>query len=439
MPNFTTGPATLPDVGTLSYNGCVFSPLFESSVSGRVVQDDANRTTKFMEYTITVDGYATLPDNASTVEDVTTTMRQLLTAQAGVLIYKGRSCSILVNQPGSKIRDVAWGPIPELLDFQTMGGTRSAKVRWQVKTRITEFVTGGTLGALQFNEETSVSYDEAGFSSLYIRGILEIPMTRETQSSRGLTQTVDNFRDRYLEPVSNGFDLTRFRVTDRNINISNDKRTMNWDFRLEELPYMGLPKLVTVARGSYDFRPSKSGVGLCNWLCTLRVTYTVRKDQPRSIAWLAFLALLRERMAASVNGVIPRPNGTGQNPGAAALGVIAREIILPGSLAVGAAMDAWRLIYGAQNQRVKSSRRAWLIDFSGSEGIYLDSKTVTFSATWRLITTLSAILVASGLWRRVGNDGGKTWAASVKDISGPNSWLVNRLNPNADYIVDLGV
>ena len=29
--NFTTGPATLPDVGELSYNKCVFGPLFNTN------------------------------------------------------------------------------------------------------------------------------------------------------------------------------------------------------------------------------------------------------------------------------------------------------------------------------------------------------------------------------------------------------------------------
>ena len=44
---FTTGPTTLPDAGVAAYNGCVFSPLFETTVSGAVVNDAANRTVKY--------------------------------------------------------------------------------------------------------------------------------------------------------------------------------------------------------------------------------------------------------------------------------------------------------------------------------------------------------------------------------------------------------
>lgn len=441
--NFTTGPSTLPDGGQLIYNGCVFSPLFETALNGKVVKDTANRTTKYMEYDLVADGYATLPDNETSINNPTQQMRQLLTAQAGTLLYTGRGLDLKINFPGSTINDVAWGPSPELLEFQPLGAGRSAKVKWQVKVRIPEVApgTGGfvtPLGpVLQFTTGTSVTYGEDGFSTIGIHGTLEIPLTRATQNTLTLTRTVDQFRDDFLNRVGAGIDLTRFRVTRRDLRISDDKRTLEWDFAAEELPYMGLPPGVTIARGSYNFRPSKAGVGLANWLCTLRVTYTVIKPEARRVAWFAFLALLRERMSASANGVLPRP-GSGQNPGVTAMGTISVETLIPALAAISSAQELYRRIVGAQNNRVKNARKAWLIDFNGDEGLYLDSKTMTFSATWRLVTTFSAILVASGLWRRVGTDGGNTWAMSVQNISGATSWLDNRLNPAQDAIVDFG-
>jgi len=440
MPNFTTGPATLPDVGTLSYNGCVFSPLFETSISGRVIKDNANRTTKFMEYSITVDGYVTLPDNALDIDPVMGGLRDRLTAQAGILIYSGRGMNITVNSPGGLSKDVAWGPIPEILDFQPMGAGRSAKIRWMVKTRIPEVASFGTGSVLQFNDETGVTYDEAGYSTLSIRGTLEIPLTRATQSTRTLTQTVDNFRNRFMDSVGQGIDLTKFRVVRRDFQISRDKRTMEWDFAAEELPYMGLPANVTLARGSFNFRPNRSGMGLCQWLCTLRGTYTVRKDMPRRLAWLAFLALLRERMAASVYAVVPSVSATAnQNP--STLSLIAQNTPFTALGAINLSLAPARFaasVLPQQNRPIQAARKAWLIDVSGDEGIYLDSKEMTFSATWRLVTTLSGILVASGLWRKVPQDGGNIWATSVRGISGANSWLINRLDPAGDAIVDFG-
>jgi len=79
------------------------------------------------------------------------------------------------------------------------------------------------------------------------------------------------------------------------------------------------------------------------------------------------------------------------------------------------------------------------IDFSVDEGLYLDSKTTSFEASWLLLTSLQTILTASGIWRwATPSSGGNRWAMSVRSVSGWKSWLANVLNPNQDIIVDLG-
>ena len=132
--SFTTGPATLPDVGTLSYNGCIFSPLFESNIFGTVIKDNAKRAVKFMEYVLTVDGYVTMAAGNTSIAPTMANLRLLLTAQAGELTYKGRGFDLSVNAAKassflSAARDVAWGPVPELIEFQPLGGGLSAKVK----------------------------------------------------------------------------------------------------------------------------------------------------------------------------------------------------------------------------------------------------------------------------------------------------------------------
>ncbi len=438
--NFTTGATTLPDIGEINYNGCSFGPLFETNVSGNVVKDNAGRTTKFMEYTITADGYVTLSEpvnQAESIDDNMTQLRTLLTAQGGVLKYQGRGMDMLVNIPGENERDVAWGPVPELLEFEPLGQGRSAKVKWSVKVRICEQQPGKVRPVLQFNNETVVNYDDAGYSQLSIKGTLEIPLTRITQSNLTTLRTVDQFREQYVGQVLDNIDLTRFRVTKREFAISRDKRTMEWSVQAEELPYMGLPPNVTVARGMYTVQPSKTGMGLASWICQLRVQYTVAKNQDRRVAWDAFLLLLRVRMRASAAGATPQEQGN-QNPQPTLLGAIGIGAITPLALS-GPAL--YQQLFGQQNPAVNNptaNRRAWLMDFRIEEGLYLDSKTVTFSASWRLVTTFSTILVASGVWKKVASDGGNTWAASVRDISGWKSWERNLLDPAAAIIVDFG-
>lgn len=82
-----------------------------------------------------------------------------------------------------------------------------------------------------------------------------------------------------------------------------------------------------------------------------------------------------------------------------------------------------------------------MIDFNFDEGLYLDSKTVSFSAAWTLICHFEDILLASGLWMKVAevSPGGLNyWATTMRDINGEASWLTNRLDPSLDIIVDFG-
>lgn len=460
--NFTTGPSTVPDIGKVEYNGCVFSPLFVTTVSGSAIKDNASRTIKYMEYTLTVDGYVTAPvvGQGAANQPITTsidTLRNLLTKQGGALIYQGRGCDFIINVVGGPT-DAVWGPLPELLEFQPLGGGLSAKIQWKCKIRIPEdrkFIqtannpnapkwVGGiaALPLLQFNYETNVTYNDDGYSTLSVNGTLEIPLTRTpTQKTRTVSNTADDMRGIIDARIMDGIDLNLFRVTQRNFKLSRDKRTLEWDFQIEEKPYMDMPLACNIARGSYSVRPAKAGMGLCTWLCTLRVTYNVRKDMARRNAWLSFLALLRWRMIQCSSAAnIPAPNGN-QNAARDAARILAAALPA-GPLAPLVAHD---LILKAQNDLINKARKekqsAFLVDFNFDEGLYADSKTITFSASWRLVTTFSHILLASGLWRKLQEKnaaGQNVWAIAMRDIQGAQSWLQNRANPNVDVIVDFG-
>lgn len=462
--DYTTGPSTLSDdplsldepTDTLVYNGCVFSPLFETMVSGNAVKDNANRTVMYMEYTITVDGYVTLPTGDLSVHPVMLSLRQLLMAQGGNLVYRGRGMDIIVNPPGAILgsvsNDVAWGPVPEILEFQPLGGGRSAKVKWEVKVRIPELAAKRDVGVrpfLQFNYETTCNYSEDGYSSLTVKGTMEIPMTRITQKTRTLTATIDDFRVQLDRRIFRGIDLTRFTIKRRDYNVSRDKRVMEFNVQVDEKPYMDLPPYSTMARGTYSVRPAKAGMGLVMWLCTLRASYTVRADMPRRWSWIMFMWLLRLRMASAFDGNIPKVKDGDQNPGKIAVAKVNKI----STKFIVAWLSPLASIFGSKtdsDELVKA--RPWLIDFSFEEGLYQDSKTTSFSATWRMVTTFSHILLASGVWKKLpeqGNRNENLWETSMNvagslggQRTGPNgvmcasSWLRNRIDPKLDIIVD---
>lgn len=474
--NYTTGSVELPTVGEVSYNGVTFGPLFETKVSAKIVQDDAKRTTKFIEYTITVDGYVTLQEKgppSSTIAPAMQTLRNLLTVHGGALIYRGRGLDLSVNvgdnfvfgglaRPGQPTRttlpgqlpkisrrgqDVAWGPVPELIEFQPMGAGRSAKVQWRVTTRIPEVDPKGA-PLLQLSYETTVGYDEAGFASMSISGVMEIPMTRSKAGDRTVPTTVDSYRDILDKSVLRGIDLNKFRVVQREFKFSSDKRTLHFDFRAEEIPYMENSIWCNVAAGNYTVRPTKMGAGLESWLCTLRVTYTVRNDRIRRIAWFSFLDLLRLRMRQGDRRDLPLPNLTGpQAPKRRSfIDRLVRDIPLVGERISDVAAAVGRLFKSDKEpspslEAAYKNRRVWLIDFNIDEGIHLNSKTITFSATWRLLSSFQYILLASGIWTRLGGrdeKGDRYWSLSMRDVSGSHSWVPAKLDPRLDVIVDFG-
>lgn len=499
------GPATLPDVGKLSYNGVTWSALYKSEVQGAIVEDNARRTTKLVEWTLTADGVVTLPAGALTTDAEFAALRRQLSVHGQILAYQGNGFGGLnVNGP-NQVQDVAFGPVPTVISFLPQGAGRSALVKWQVVVRIPELMQsvlnskppqpfqspgfaalGLTLGptqgppavasgpVLQFNYECSVTFNADGYSGLSIRGTLEIPLNRDNPNSRDVSTTVDDYRQRWLDI---NIDLTKFRIVSRNFGYSRDRRTLEFDFQAEELPPMGLPVGCTEARGRMSVRQFRGGSGRkipvlvgVIWAVTLSCTYTVAANFPRETAYYAFIALWWFRMHCS-SKVMPLDLSTPANkPQQAPASGVASGVfnflgapfafVNPWTQAVapaaGAGVDAlYNSMFTTANQKVPPAdkHRAIPIDFGFDEGLYLDSKTISFEASWVLLVRFQDLILASGVWRWLGPDsgappnvlnnpgtltGGAAWASSMQSIMGWSSWLTNRLNPDADIVVDMG-
>jgi hypothetical protein len=455
-----TGSAVLPDLGILQYNDILFSSLYSSVMSGEAILDNANRTVKYIKYTLTVDGVVTLNDqqNQLSIDGTWEKLRADLQVCAGTLFYdaKGFGVPFIVNKPGGTLFDVAWGPIPKLLDFVPLGGSRSARIKWTITFCIPEIpATTELFRVLQFNNETFLSYDEAGFSHITIRGTLEIPLTRPTQQTKTLNSTVDDFRQEFMARITAGFDLTRFQVSKRDFDISRDKRTLEWSFQLDELGWMGLPGGILEADGSVTMRPYRPGLALAGkvqWLMTIRATYIVPNGQARRLAYLAFLAMWNYRMRFSEFAFI-NPNGGVAN---AALGNQAPLVNIQANAYAAAYNNRVNQIATAApgpantinvfNQAVdalpnpnpNAKTNSMPVSIGYEEGLYKNSKTISFEASWFFTTLMSNLLVASGLWRKTGLEGGQFWAQSVANITGGSSWLENKLDRAGAVIVDFG-
>ncbi len=460
MPTSTTGDYVLPDVGHVSYNGVTFSALYKSTCEGKPEIDQAGRTTKYVNIEINVEGVVTLSAPAVIIDPQWVKLRKKLTEQGGQLAYVGKGFGPLnVNGAASQFDDVKWGPIPTILSFQPLGGSpgvgmRSAFIKWKVFACITEQSTttrGQVDSALcQWSYGVKVEYDEAGYSHLSIKGVMEIPMTRSLIGDRSIPDMVDNYRKRWLDIQ---WDRRNLRVISRAFDYSPDKRTCEFSVEAEELPPGGLPLGANDARGVMTVRPINIGgsdggplgtVDLSRWAVTLRATYTIRGDYPRRQAYWDFLALCWARMQASANAEVdnnanPQPAKAQFDYGPYAAIGVAAVVFFPAVGAV-AAYEGYKAIFGQANNAKPTVNRLGAVPYSFGidEGLYLDSKSITFEMTWFLTTNFKTLILASGVWLPAVGESNNTWQTSTSACVGYTSWLSNWMDPNADIIVDLG-
>jgi hypothetical protein len=193
---------------------------------------------------------------------------------------------------------------------------------------------------------------------------------------------------------------------------------------------MGLPTGVTTARGRYRVEPEEPGqLGFIRWRCALSASYNVPIGQPRRTAHWAFLSLMLYRMVQSAFGkTLGQPNTTA-NPAQQQMGTSPLSI----------AYQQLLTKFNTGRYVTASTVVPIMTHFAIDEGLYLDSRTVSFEASWRLITDFASILVASGVWtENADSQDRNAWATSVASIMGWRGSMAGRINAGGLAIVDLG-
>jgi hypothetical protein len=161
----------------ISYQTAAGTALFPTetrttSFEARPVPDAANRTVAYVRYTIGLSAtIATANQQLGQTTDATlASMRQIMTAPAGVFTYTGvGSGPLVVNAPGGP-RDVRYGPWPRLLRYRPSGANQSAEVDWQIEVAVPECPLARYEGVpLEFNWKANVKPDRGdGFSQAVV-------------------------------------------------------------------------------------------------------------------------------------------------------------------------------------------------------------------------------------------------------------------------------
>lgn len=385
--------ASLPISGELSYGGVRFMSLYNSKVSGRPVPDDAGRTNKCIEYIFDV--YATVGGTSGVTGQNLEVIRTTLSKNGLDLLYKNKgfggfglvagspgATEFAVNEENGIVKDVAWGPKPQVIDFTPIGDSNKAMVHWQCKTWVPECPTldpANFVGSIMaFGYELIRSYDASGFETISIVGYLEIPLTWNF-ADRNVSSSADVFWERIYPDVPDGYKPVR-----RTRRLSQDRRRLDFEIVWEEMPSRALPEGCTSAKGR--MRIASSDRGMVNWNGTISATYTVAKDAPRSMAWDNFFALVGDRLAH----IRQKANG--------------------GTLL--------------------------LTRFAFDEGLYEDRDT-SFELDFRFGCQLKDILNTSGVWREIPKTDSTLWKSSVTKFLGPYSGPPNIFRHQDEVIIDL--
>lgn len=280
-------------MATCSYNGITFTSLYKSKISSRPVMDEAQRTTVYVEHTLELEGYVVPNVVTGTTDTPMASIRKLLTAQGGALYFEDKGFGDLnVNTEAGGVRDAAWGPHPELLEWIPLGGdgAGACKVTWRVVARIPECTTAVFVGApLAINYEQDFGIDHAGYTTCTTSGYLEIPMTRRTVADRSLPDSVDLYRERLQNRVVPGY-----ARKDQSYRVSKDKRRLDFSWTDEEIP-TAYPERVASIEARQSVTPTDQA-SACKWSITLDATIEMVQGAAKSEALRVFLRLLGSRI-----------------------------------------------------------------------------------------------------------------------------------------------
>lgn len=283
--------------------------------------------------------------------------------------------------------DVGGGPKPQAFSWERIAGEKAARVRWTVLVETAE-CNGGVGGSPSPTDRVgdltyalTWSIDELGMTtrsirgSLYVAAPIDTPEPPSTQTQKYFTDNADNYRERLVFPVPEGF-----RRVGQTYSLSADRQSLDFDIvDAEHASDVPLDEGIVDANVQVSLQNSLMpglDIGTQSWDVTISGTITVAKGVHRCRAWLAFLKVVQSRLdAAAAEARIP----ANDEPYDAVLNPETQD---------GAGI---RLLYGMQ----------WVEDVFG--------RSMTFSLSYLLTASVRTVIAASGMWVPLTADDEQAW------------------------------
>lgn len=393
--------SNLADIGRIEYNGFRF-PVGTETVSVAAVPqwDDARRTVVYTKFTLTIKTRLVRSNLDYAMADLVAR----LTAPAAPFHYTSRGVPLVVNV--GSVRDVLWGPMPELVELKPLGGGRAVRLTWRVTVHLPSCRDAVFTGPLEFNYDLSFSHPLNGSTTRTYRGHIRVAGTRTAPGNRSLPDTADRYREQVFPALPPGF-----KRTQRDWSLSADKLAADFTVVDEELgPNTPPPGIVEC---SADHTVASTPGNFSSWTGTLNATYEVARNGRATAADArnAFFALAKDRINHTIEELFRAGSGAlGGNP------------------------------VGDGKTTRKQEPAVLPVQFTMAEpALYDFGVKCRFSLVYKVVgADLRTMLTAAGLWRPT-PDGGdwRKWATYLGDVAGPRGRARLVFDPKEDRIIDL--
>lgn len=345
----------LPSTGELSYNGYEFDGASKITANVEFLLDEAQRVVIAHFHTIKVN--AIIANDKGLDGDMEDIRERL--GEAGKtlrFVNKGFGDDLTVKSRNifgggrGRVSDVTNGPFPKILSWAPLGDDRAAQIEWQVTVTVPICVGGSPhfQGVMALNYGVDYKIDRHGDTTRVLSGYIQIAQ----QSGLRAGDTADRYRHFFAPAGIHGFGRQQ------TWSVSLDKARIDFVITDTQIPTPnaypeGITDITATHRSSWRLANNSA-----RYFQTITASITPEAGLPGDRAWQVFRELVNRRMAHS--------KSKGKPP--------------------------------------------FLISLDVEENIF--GRTHNFSATYRILSSISDFIGDSGMWKPLDDKWGR-WVTSL--------------------------
>ncbi len=278
----------------------------KTSVNVTPVKSDDGISIKYYQSVFEIEMVITNTDGTDDDLDI---VKSALLVRGADFEFKNRGFGTTVNLgPATPYRDINFGPIPQILTWQPLGGSLACRVVWRLEAHTTAcpiVADTSVESANQFTivslvEDNEISFDEEGAATITTTGSIEV-------AGQSLFLTPDALKKFYAFFQKNA--LIKFQRTTK-LTVRKTLKTIDYVITDTEIksdnpyaPYMLHQDVSHSVSSNLMSDNVFEGSGFTTWVSDMSGEFTVAPGQWKGWAWIAFcLYLANRRNRASAFG-----------------------------------------------------------------------------------------------------------------------------------------